>query len=170
VNNLTKCCICAALAGAVSFEGVVEAKPIAYPSKGQSQQLQQQDDAACYSWAKNNTGVDPAAVANAPPSAFGSRGGRWRTRSRCGAWRSRRRSRRSDSGRCGQRRGDRRGGRHDGRRLASTPEPAGCRGCRPVTDSRRDGYVQSSLGCVYGRPRVHHQVSQFPTVKPHMSL
>jgi len=71
VNNLTKCCICAALAGGLSFEGGVEAKPIAYPSKGQSQQVQQQDDAACYSWAKSNTGIDPVAVANTPPPPSG---------------------------------------------------------------------------------------------------
>jgi hypothetical protein len=51
--------------------GAPQAKPIAYPAKGQSAQKQQQDDGACYSWAKNNTGVDPAAIANAPPPPSG---------------------------------------------------------------------------------------------------
>ena len=43
------------------------AAPIAYPAKGQSQAQQQTDDGECYSWAKGNTGIDPAAVAAAPP-------------------------------------------------------------------------------------------------------
>lgn len=47
------------------------AKPIAYPAKGQSQQQQQKDDGECYVWAKGNTGIDPAAVAGAPPPASG---------------------------------------------------------------------------------------------------
>jgi len=46
-------------------------KPIAYPAKGQSQNQQAQDDSQCYSWARTNTGVDPAAVANAPAPASG---------------------------------------------------------------------------------------------------
>ena len=44
----------------------VQAKPIAYPAKGQSQKQQQKDDGQCYSWAKSNTGIDPAAIAAAP--------------------------------------------------------------------------------------------------------
>ena len=46
--------------------GDVQAKPIVYPSKGQSVQQQQQDDGDCYVWAKNSTGIDPA-VSNASP-------------------------------------------------------------------------------------------------------
>src|SRR6188508_461616 len=42
-------------------------KPAAYPSKGQSAQQQKKDDGECYAWAKSNTGIDPAAVASAPP-------------------------------------------------------------------------------------------------------
>ena len=42
------------------------AKPIVYPSKGQSPQQQQKDEGECYVWAKNSTGIDPAAVASAP--------------------------------------------------------------------------------------------------------
>jgi hypothetical protein len=56
-----------ALAAVIAVVGQAQAKPIAYPAKGQSTQQQQKDDGACYSWAKTNTGVDPAAVAAAPP-------------------------------------------------------------------------------------------------------
>jgi hypothetical protein len=74
VNTLAKYCVftvLAALATTTSFEAVAQGKPIAYPAKGQSEQKQQQDDGACYSWAKSNTGVDPAAMANAPPPPSG---------------------------------------------------------------------------------------------------
>jgi hypothetical protein len=47
--------------------GAAAQKPIVYPAKGQSAQQQTKDDAECYAWAKNNTGVDPARVAQAPP-------------------------------------------------------------------------------------------------------
>jgi hypothetical protein len=44
-------------------------KPIAYPAKGQNANQQSQDDAQCNSWARSNTGVDPA---NPPaPAASG---------------------------------------------------------------------------------------------------
>ena len=49
-----------------------QAKPIIYPAKGQSPQQQQQDDGECYVWAKNTTGIDPAAVSAQPvPQASG---------------------------------------------------------------------------------------------------
>lgn len=69
--TLRKYMLLAALAGSMSCDGMAQSKPIAYPAKGQSPQTQQQDDGACYSWAKNNTGVDPAAMANAPPPPSG---------------------------------------------------------------------------------------------------
>jgi hypothetical protein len=47
------------------------AKPIVYPAKGQCPQQQRADDGQCYSWAKGNTGIDPAAVAGAPPPPSG---------------------------------------------------------------------------------------------------
>lgn len=52
-------------------------KPIVYPAKGQSPQQQNQDDGDCYVWAKHNTGIDPAVVAQtpAPPVASASGGG-----------------------------------------------------------------------------------------------
>ena len=42
-------------------------KPIVYPAKGQSAQQQTKDDSACYAWAKQTTGIDPAVVASTPP-------------------------------------------------------------------------------------------------------
>lgn len=44
------------------------AKPIVYPAKGQTAEQQAKDDGACYVWAKQNTGVDPAAMAQAQPA------------------------------------------------------------------------------------------------------
>jgi len=58
-----------AVCGALSAPPALAQKPIAYPAKGQSQAQQQNDDGYCYSWAKSNTGIDPAAVAAAPPPA-----------------------------------------------------------------------------------------------------
>ncbi|WP_353674298.1 glycine zipper family protein [Synechocystis sp. LKSZ1] len=48
-----------------SIEGMALAQtqlpePFAYPTKGQTQEQQQQDHFACYSWAKQQTGVDPS--------------------------------------------------------------------------------------------------------------
>ena len=45
----------------------VAAQPIVYPAKGQSAQQQKKDDAECYAWAKQTTGIDPAVVASSPP-------------------------------------------------------------------------------------------------------
>jgi hypothetical protein len=42
-------------------------QPIVYPTKGQSPQQQSQDEAQCYAWAKQSTGIDPAVVASSPP-------------------------------------------------------------------------------------------------------
>ncbi len=70
MNKFKTSCALAATLAAVSFVvGQVQAKPIIYPSKGQSPQQQQQDEGDCYVWAKNNTGIDPAAVATAPAPA-----------------------------------------------------------------------------------------------------
>jgi YMGG-like Gly-zipper len=44
---------------------------IPYPSKGQSPAVQNQDEGTCYSWAKQQTGIDPVAVANTPPPPSG---------------------------------------------------------------------------------------------------
>jgi hypothetical protein len=53
-------------------------KPSAYPAKGQSAQQQGNDDAQCLAWAKQDTGIDPAAVAAAPPPPAGPQGERLR--------------------------------------------------------------------------------------------
>jgi hypothetical protein len=42
-------------------------KPAAYPAKGQSASQQSKDDGECLAWAKQNTGIDPAAPPPAPP-------------------------------------------------------------------------------------------------------
>jgi hypothetical protein len=52
----------------LSFVCIAEAqKPVVYPAKGQSVQQQSQDDAQCFAWAKQSTGIDPAVVASSPP-------------------------------------------------------------------------------------------------------
>jgi hypothetical protein len=40
-----------------------------YPSKGQAAEQQASDEQACYAWAKEQTGIDPAAVKTNPDSA-----------------------------------------------------------------------------------------------------
>jgi hypothetical protein len=56
------------VATAISMAALAD-KPITYPAKGQSAAQQQKDDGECYTWAKGNTGIDPAALAAAPPPA-----------------------------------------------------------------------------------------------------
>jgi hypothetical protein len=56
-------------------------KPIAYPSKGQTEKQQGKDEGECYTWAKKSTGIDPAALAATPPPQSDSTvGGGERTR------------------------------------------------------------------------------------------
>ena len=62
-------------ATAISLAALAE-KPIIYPAKGQSAAQQQKDDGECQTWAKQNTGVDPAkpaptAQTAAPPPPKG---------------------------------------------------------------------------------------------------
>ncbi|EDZ97237.1 conserved hypothetical protein, partial [Burkholderia sp. H160] len=71
MNRSTKYFIVAALTASLALEGMAQSRPIAYPAKGQSPQQQQQDEGACYSWAKSNTGIDPTQVANTPPPPSG---------------------------------------------------------------------------------------------------
>jgi hypothetical protein len=47
---------------------MAQQKPVIYPAKGQSTEQQQKDDGECYVWARNTTGVDPAALAAATPT------------------------------------------------------------------------------------------------------
>lgn len=44
---------------------------VPYPSKGQSASQQNKDEGECYAWAKQQTGIDPVAVASAPPPPSG---------------------------------------------------------------------------------------------------
>lgn len=62
ISRLSLGLVAAALCGSV-----LAAKPVVYPAKGQSASQQQKDEAECNTWAKGNTGVDPAAIAAAPP-------------------------------------------------------------------------------------------------------
>ncbi|SAK66279.1 YMGG-like glycine zipper-containing protein [Caballeronia ptereochthonis] len=62
---------CAIVIAVMALDAIAQSKPIAYPSKGQSAQQQQKDDGACYSWAKSNTGIDPATASAAPPPQGG---------------------------------------------------------------------------------------------------
>lgn len=58
--------ICAFLLAATA--GAAQAqRPLAYPSQGQSQARQDRDDGECHTWARKETGIDPAAVASQPP-------------------------------------------------------------------------------------------------------
>lgn len=56
----------------------VAQKPSAYPAKDQTAQQQATDDGQCLAWAKQDTGIDPAAVATAPPDRSGPQGERLR--------------------------------------------------------------------------------------------
>ena len=44
----------------------LQAQTYVYPAKGQSPEQQAQDEAACHSWATQQTGFDPAQPASAP--------------------------------------------------------------------------------------------------------
>jgi hypothetical protein len=49
----------------------LEAQVMVYPAKGQNPQQQAADQGQCGAWAKQTTGIDPVAVAQAPPPAQG---------------------------------------------------------------------------------------------------
>lgn len=71
MKRLIRVCVVAGLLPA----SLASAGPIAYPAKGQSQAQQQNDQGACYSWAKSNTGIDPTQVSAAPPPSGPAVGG-----------------------------------------------------------------------------------------------
>lgn len=65
------------LVAGLAFAGLAFAqKPAVYPAHGQSADKQSSDDGACYAWAKQNTGVDPAVVAQQAPPPQGPTGAR----------------------------------------------------------------------------------------------
>ena len=53
----------------MTHEGLAGLEVFVYPSKGQTKEQQEQDEFACYKWAKEQTGIDPnqVSVAAAPP-------------------------------------------------------------------------------------------------------
>lgn len=60
-------------AATLAFGAQAAAQQFVYPAKGQSPQQQKSDEAACYSWAAQQTGFDPAKTqpqqqAAAPPT------------------------------------------------------------------------------------------------------
>src|SRR5678816_4449144 len=68
-RNLCLLAIAAALAAPVGAQQYV------YPAKGQTPEKQKSDESACYSWAVQQTGFDPAKpppVAAAPTTATGT--------------------------------------------------------------------------------------------------
>jgi hypothetical protein len=46
-------------------------KPSVYPARNQSAQQKQKDDKECMAWAKQDTGIDPAAASAPPPQQSG---------------------------------------------------------------------------------------------------
>ena len=54
-----------AFAAALALDAAAQG-PVAYPAKGQSQSRQTKDEGECHVWARNKSGVDPAAVASNP--------------------------------------------------------------------------------------------------------
>lgn len=58
--------------GALAPPRAAAQKPVVYPAKGQSAPQQQKDQAECDAWAKQTTGIDPVAVAQAPTPPPGS--------------------------------------------------------------------------------------------------
>ena len=72
MNRYTLLAVATVISGTASL--AFAQKPIAYPAKGQSTEQQKKDDGQCLGWAKQNTGIDPAA-ASAPPPPQSSGGG-----------------------------------------------------------------------------------------------
>lgn len=70
--------IVAALAVSTLAIATAHAQTIVYPAKGQSAEQQQKDEGECTAWAKNETGVDPAALAAETTTTQEARGGRVR--------------------------------------------------------------------------------------------
>jgi hypothetical protein len=61
-----------ALTGNTSAESLSSSLGVVtYPAKGQSAQQQSKDEGNCYAWAKQHTGIDPAAVASQPTKQEG---------------------------------------------------------------------------------------------------
>ncbi|GJQ24223.1 hypothetical protein BIY37_03200 [Candidatus Brocadia sapporoensis] len=57
------------LATTFATSSVLAQNLIIYPAKGQSQEQMEKDKFECYSWAKQQTGVDPMVASTAPQAA-----------------------------------------------------------------------------------------------------
>lgn len=65
---MTQRTLCLLALGAMLFSQA-GAQQYVYPAKGQSPQQQKGDEAACYSWAVQQSGFDPAKPSAPPPAA-----------------------------------------------------------------------------------------------------
>lgn len=69
---MTLCMISAGLGSSFAQQSISSSLGLVpYPSQGQSSTQQNQDEGECYAWAKQQTGIDPVAVANTPPPPSG---------------------------------------------------------------------------------------------------
>jgi hypothetical protein len=79
-RRATSTLVCAALL-LVAADAAAQ-QPMVYPAKGQSPDKQSQDDAACNSWAKQSSGVDPVQMAGAAQQSPAPGGERARSAAR----------------------------------------------------------------------------------------
>ena len=73
-----------AIGAAALVFSLTAAAQIIYPAQGQSPELQQRDQGECQVWATQNTGVDPAVLAQTPPAQTSSTGGGERVKGAAG--------------------------------------------------------------------------------------
>ena len=72
VVAITLCMISTGLSSAYAQQSISSSLGLVpYPANGQSVSQQNQDEGECYAWAKQQTGIDPVAVANTPPPPAG---------------------------------------------------------------------------------------------------
>src|SRR5512135_682038 len=73
VAAITVCMILTGYSGVFAQQSISSSLGVVpYPSKGQSAAQQNKDEGECFAWAKQRTGIDPMAVASAPPPPSGS--------------------------------------------------------------------------------------------------
>jgi hypothetical protein len=76
VALITVCVIVMGFSSAFAQQSISSSLGVVpYPSKGQSPAQQNKDEGECYAWAKQQTGIDPMAVASAPPPPSGPAAG-----------------------------------------------------------------------------------------------
>jgi len=131
-------------------------KPIVYPAKGQSAQQQSKDDAECYAWAKQTTGIDPAVVASSPPpqntgpAVGGGERVRGAVRGAAGGG-----AIGAIAGDAGQGAGNRRSRRSYGWRPESAPTASRPESTGSNAATGDDQYALPSFWRMHGRPRLH---------------